>query len=70
MTPLAQARNLDIEFDTGDAGVRTAALLKAQKPEIQRAIQTQLGAELQPFITGDVLNLPYAAHVIAIRAGH
>jgi len=52
-----------------DAGVRTAALLKAQKPEIQRAIQTQLEAELRQFVSGDVLNVPYAAHVIAVSAG-
>lgn len=50
-----------------DAGVRTAALLKAQKPEIQRAIQTQLEAELQPFVSGAVLSIPYAAHVIAVN---
>jgi len=50
-----------------DAGVRTAALLKAQKPEIQKAIQVQLEAELRPFVCGKVVRIPYAAHVIAIR---
>lgn len=53
-----------------DAGVRMAAVLKAQKPEIQRAIQAQLEAELQPFVSGDVLSIPYAAHVIAVGVGH
>jgi SAM-dependent methyltransferase len=52
-----------------DAGVRTAALLAAQKPEVQRAIQVQMESELRPYATGNGFSIPYAAHVIAVRAG-
>jgi len=51
-----------------DAGVRTAALLAAQKLEIQRAIQTQIETELQPYARANGFSIPYAAHVIAVRA--
>lgn len=51
-----------------DAGVRMAAVLAAQKPEIQRAIQAQLKTELGSFVRPTGLRIPYAAHVIAVRA--
>jgi len=51
-----------------DAGVRTAALLAAQKPEILSAIQTQIETALRPYAKGNGFSLPYAAHVIAVRA--
>jgi hypothetical protein len=50
-----------------DAGVRMAAILAAQKPEIQKAIQAQIETELQPFVTGNDVTIPCAAHVIAVR---
>ena len=50
-----------------DAGVRTAALLAAQKPEIQLAIQTRIERGLQPYAKGNAFSIPYAAHVIALR---
>ena len=51
-----------------DAGVRMAAVLAAQKPEVQRAIQAQLEAGLRPYATGNGIRIPYAAHVIAAKA--
>ena len=48
-----------------DAGVRMAAVLAAQTPEIRKAIQNQIVRELRPFATGDGLAIPYAAHVVA-----
>ena len=50
-----------------DAGVRMAAILAAQKPEIQRAIQAQIETELRPFVAGNGLSIPYAARVIAVQ---
>ncbi|MGH8135473.1 MAG: class I SAM-dependent methyltransferase [Steroidobacteraceae bacterium] len=52
-----------------DAGVRTAALLAAQKPEILVAIQTQMEAALQPYANRHGFSIPYATHVITMRAG-
>ncbi|MEP6742128.1 MAG: class I SAM-dependent methyltransferase [bacterium] len=51
-----------------DAGVRTAALLAEQTPEIQSAIQTQIETAMQSYAQKDGFGLPYAAHVIAVRA--
>jgi ubiquinone/menaquinone biosynthesis C-methylase UbiE len=48
-----------------DAGVRMAAVLAAQKPDVQKAIQAHIVRELQPFATRNGLAIPYAAHVVA-----
>lgn len=50
-----------------DAGVRMAAVLAAQKPETQKAIQRQIEKELQPYAIDNGLSIPYAAHVIAAK---
>lgn len=49
-----------------DAGVRTAAVLAAQKPEILSAIRAELEREFSPYAEGNGLRIPYAAHVIAV----
>lgn len=49
------------------AGVRTAAVLNAQSPEAQRAIEEQVIESMQDFVTEDGFKLPYAAHVVAVR---
>jgi len=51
-----------------DAGVRTAALLAAQKPEVQHAIRNQIETGFRPFANENGFSIPYAAHVIAVRA--
>lgn len=49
------------------AGVRTAALLNAQRPEAQRAIEQQVIESMQEFAADGGYRLPYAAHVVAAR---
>ena len=51
-----------------DAGVRTAALLTAQTPDIQIAIQTRMEEALLPYANRDGFSIPYAAHIVAARA--
>lgn len=51
-----------------DAGVRMAAVLRAQTREIQSRIRAALETGLGRFADGDGLRIPYAAHVIALRA--
>ncbi|MCH7586839.1 MAG: class I SAM-dependent methyltransferase [Chloroflexi bacterium] len=50
-----------------DAGVRTAAVLAKQEPEVLRAIQNQIENAVQEFRTSAGFALPYAAHIIAIE---
>ena len=50
-----------------DAGVRTAALLAKQEPEVLEAIQNQIEKAVQAFVTSEGYALPYAAHIIAIE---
>lgn len=51
-----------------DAGVRMAAVLAAQSPAAQSRIRAALEAGLVPFADGRGFCIPYAAHVIALRA--
>ncbi|HEY3104787.1 MAG TPA: class I SAM-dependent methyltransferase [Pyrinomonadaceae bacterium] len=51
-----------------DAGVRTAALLAAQTPEVLSAIQSEIESALQPYARGKGFSIPFAAHVVAARA--
>ena len=51
-----------------DAGVRTAALLARQTPEVLRAIQQDLEAGMREFASPPGYVVPYTAHVIAARA--
>lgn len=51
------------------AGVRMAAVLAAQTPAVQAAIQARMTAGLARFAAGKGFRIPYAAHVIALRAG-
>ena len=50
-----------------DAGVRTAAVLAAQKPEVLAAIEAQIASGLQAYAHESGFRIPYAAHVIAVR---
>ena len=50
-----------------NAGVRTAALLKAQAPEVLQSIKTELEKSIQSFAKDDHFELPYGAHVISIE---
>ncbi len=47
------------------AGVRTAAVLKAQKPGVLADIREHLEEAILPFATDDGFALPFAAHVVA-----
>lgn len=49
------------------AGVRTAALLNAQSPEAQRAIENEVIESMQKFATAEGFRLPYVAHVVAVQ---
>lgn len=49
-----------------DAGVRTAALLRAQTPEVLAAIERDLADAIESFAVSDGYAVPYAAHVVAI----
>jgi ubiquinone/menaquinone biosynthesis C-methylase UbiE len=51
-----------------DAGVRTAALLAAQTPEVLSAIQSEVESALHPYAKGKGFSIPFAAHVVAARA--
>ena len=51
-----------------DAGVRMAAVLRAQAPDVQERIRAALETGLRPFSTGKGFSIPYAAHVIALCA--
>jgi SAM-dependent methyltransferase len=50
-----------------DAGVRTAAVLAAQKPEVLSAIEAQIASALEAHAHDSGFGIPYAAHVIAVR---
>jgi ubiquinone/menaquinone biosynthesis C-methylase UbiE len=49
-----------------DAGVRTAALLKAQNPETLKIIQTELDKRIKAFTAESGFKIPFAAHIVAI----
>jgi len=51
-----------------DAGVRNAAVLAAQKPEILEAIRNQIEDSVSAYAKDDGFVIPFTAHVIAIRA--
>ena len=51
-----------------DAGVRTAALLARQTPEVLGAIQHDLEAGMRAFASAPGFLVPYTAHVVAARA--
>jgi SAM-dependent methyltransferase len=49
-------------------GVRTAALLRRQKPDALSAIRSRLERDLGVFADGDTLSIPFGAHVVAATA--
>lgn len=51
-----------------DVGVRTAALLAAQKPEALDAIRRQIEESVSRYAKDDAFALPFAAHVVAATA--
>ena len=51
-----------------DAGVRTAALLAVQTPEVLAAIQSEIESAVQPYVKGKSFSIPFAAHVVVARA--
>jgi len=51
-----------------DAGVRNAAVLAAQKPEILEAIRNQIEDSVSAYAKDDGFAIPFTAHVIAVRA--
>jgi SAM-dependent methyltransferase len=53
-----------------DSGVRTAALLALQTPEVLAAIQRDVEAGMRAFANPPGFLVPYTAHVIAARAGN
>src|SRR4029453_6580537 len=50
-----------------NAGVRTAALLKAQTPETLEKISQQIAAAVVRYEKGDGYAIPFAAHVVTGR---
>jgi len=52
-----------------DAGVRTAALLAAQRPETLTAIQSRVEDSVRALARGDGFAIPYAAHLVAVTSG-
>ncbi|MCK5163862.1 MAG: methyltransferase domain-containing protein [Desulfobacula sp.] len=50
-----------------DAGVRTSAILSAQKPGVLAAIKDQIKASVLTYAKGDVFIIPFTAHVVAVR---
>lgn len=48
-----------------DAGVRTAALLAAQTPDVLAAIEAELRESMRPYARSDGFAIPFAAHVVA-----
>jgi len=53
------------ESESG-AGVRTAALLAAQQPEVLEKIRKQIEDSVRPYERGGGFALPFAAHLVAI----
>jgi len=51
------------------AGVRTSAVLRAQRPEVLRAIQKEIERSVQAYRSGPGFALPFTAHVITVKAG-
>lgn len=51
-----------------DVGVRNAAVLGAQKPEILEAIRNQIENSVRTYAKDDDFVIPFTAHVIAVKA--
>jgi SAM-dependent methyltransferase len=51
-----------------DAGVRTAALLAAQKPKAIAAIKDQIEISVGFYAKDDGFDIPFTAHVVAVQA--
>jgi SAM-dependent methyltransferase len=49
-----------------DAGVRTAAVLARQTPEVLEAMQRQIEQSVRAYQTADGFAIPCAAHVVAV----
>jgi SAM-dependent methyltransferase len=52
-----------------NTGVRTAALLAAQEPEVLAAIKDQIQKSLLAFKKGNGFAIPFTAHLLAVKAG-
>jgi len=51
-----------------DAGVRTAAILAAQKPEVNIAIKNQIQRSVYAYAKDDGFVIPFTAHIVAAQA--
>jgi len=51
-----------------DAGVRIAAILAAQKPEVLAAIKAHIETSVRAYDSGDGFVIPFTAHIVAARS--
>ncbi len=69
MTAVGQVPPASFVFAAGgDAGVRTAAVLAAQRPAVCAAIEAQMAEAFIPYRNATGFGVPYAAHVISVTA--
>jgi hypothetical protein len=69
VTALWRVPSADLLFEAQlHAGVRTAAVLRAQPPERLDAIRTAMADAVRRYADGDAFALPIAARLISARA--